>query len=124
MERLLVIGIVVATALTGCNRQPPKQAAGAAEPQRKLTIPSAAPPAAPPAGETPVLKVGRYLIVHNQHDERETMLLDTATGKTWELTEFPELKGSPMGWEEVPRLDTLQDWESFVASHHRKVKPP
>src|SRR5215472_13759292 len=112
MKRLLVMGIVMAMALTGCNH-PPKQAGTTRSPQRKFAI--------APAPGVPIPQVGRYVVVHNPQFGHETMLLDTATGKTWRLAEFTNLKGSPMGWEDVPRLDTLRDWENFVASR-RKVE--
>jgi hypothetical protein len=51
------------------------------------------------------------------------MLLDTKTGRTWQLTEMGDLEGSPLAWQEVWRLDTPENWQAILAVHpFKKVK--
>jgi len=47
------------------------------------------------------IKPGRYAIFHSPHIERDTMLLDTATGDSWVLTEA--YKDGPLFWQLMPR---------------------
>ena len=56
------------------------------------------------AGSGPV-QVGRYVIVHSPQVERDTILLDTGTGKTWSRVELSSISGSPPGWEPMARTD-------------------
>ena len=56
------------------------------------------------AGPGP-LQVGRYIIVHSPQVERDTVLLDTGSGKTWSRVGLSSINGSPPGWEPMPRTD-------------------
>jgi hypothetical protein len=83
--RRSVIVIIGAATLAGCT-QAPQQAA--------------VQPAPKPS------EVGRYVIVHSPQVERDTVLLDTLTGRTWVETEITDLPGKPVVWEPMPQLNS------------------
>lgn len=45
--------------------------------------------------------VGRWVIVHSPHIESDTMLLDTATGRTWQLVNAGTVKDQELDWQPV-----------------------
>lgn len=51
--------------------------------------------------------VGRFTIVHSPHIERDTMLLDTATGETWQLATKSKDEDSALTWQSVEMADPL-----------------
>lgn len=57
--------------------------------------------AAPPT----LVPVGNHAIIHSPQVERDTMLLDTVTGDTWQLVKIGKTDNSGMGWEFVPKID-------------------
>jgi hypothetical protein len=67
----------------------------------------------------PVGGSGRYVIVHSPHIQSNTMLLDTLTGKTWQLTKFVDREGEPVAWEPVAHTDN-----SIEMLELRKNYPP
>jgi hypothetical protein len=71
-------------------------------------------------------EVGRYVIVHSPHIERDTILLDTVTGRTWELESLTYLNDDPDAWEPVPQLNSQSDRDAIAALDGRKPKdaPP
>jgi hypothetical protein len=56
-------------------------------------------------------ETGRYTITHSPHVQRDTMLLDTATGRTWNLVTFNKGPDTRYGWEPVAKIDP--DLEGF-----------
>lgn len=74
---LIVLGAV---AVSGCDK-----------------LGSASAPVGPP--------VGRWSIVHSPHVQRDTMLLDTATGDTWQLVQLGRADSDGLGWQYVGKLD-------------------
>jgi hypothetical protein len=48
------------------------------------------------------------------------MLLDTATGKTWQLTKFTTREGEPVAWEPVTRTDNAAEMQDFLKNYPRK----
>jgi hypothetical protein len=66
--------------------------------------------------------VGRYVIVHSPHIQRDTMLLDTVTGQTWQMVQFSDLKGEPVAWQRVTKLDTAEDYQVFFKTYASKLK--
>ena len=58
-------------------------------------------------------EIGRYMIVHSPHVERDTVLLDTVTGKTWGLVQESELDGAPTAWQPMPQINTPADYETL-----------
>jgi hypothetical protein len=69
-------------------------------------------------------EVGRYVIVHSPHIERDTMLLDTVTGRTWVLESLSDLNDDPNAWEPVPQLNSQADRDAIVTLYGRKPKTP
>ena len=48
---------------------------------------------------------GRWSIVHSPHVVRDTMLLDTATGNTWQLVKLGDKDDAGVGWQFVGKID-------------------
>ncbi len=67
----------------------------------------------------PVGGSGRYVIVHSPHIQSDTMLLDTATGKTWQLTKYTDREGEPVAWDPVARTDNPAEMQEL-----RRIFPP
>lgn len=99
-------------ALTGCYQQPESKAAPAQSPASLAAVTA-------PAPATPS-EVGRYVIVHSPHIERDTVLLDTETGQTWQLSQLTDINGEPTVWVPMNRMDTSDDWNKVIAQYGRK----
>ena len=67
----------------------------------------------------PVGGTGRYVIVHSPHIQADTILLDTATGKTWQLTKFTDRESEPVAWVPLARTDNPAEMQDF-----RAINPP
>ena len=76
------------------------------------------PPTADPPKEQP--QVGRYVIVHSPQIERDTVLLDTATGKTWEAVTFTDLEDGPTAWRPMARTDDEDEMNELRSDHPPK----
>ncbi|MBV8973472.1 MAG: hypothetical protein JO290_14400 [Sphingomonadaceae bacterium] len=85
----ILIGGVALLALAGCDQT-----------ARTVDQPASSPPTV-----VPQVAVGKYIIIHSPQVERDTMLLDTVTGDTWQLVKLGKAKNSGMGWEFVGKLD-------------------
>jgi hypothetical protein len=66
---------------------------------------------------------GRYQIVTSPHNARDTFLLDTETGRVWQLTVFSFLNDDPVVWNLMPRIDTPDDYGAVIKDHGRKQRP-
>ena len=75
------------------------------------------------AQEAPKLLPGRYQIIMHPTFRADQYLLDTATGKIWQLTKFGTLKGEPEAWKFMTRLDDQAEYVSFLMSHPSASKP-
>ena len=69
----------------------------------------------------PVGGTGRYVIVHSPHVQRDTVLLDTVTGKTWMATQYTSREGEPIVWVPMTRTDNSAEMEQFVREYPRKA---
>jgi hypothetical protein len=67
---------------------------------------------------------GRYQIVMSSVVARNTFLLDTATGKVWQLIEYTDLVGNPTAWKPMFRLDLPSDRDGLVREYGFKPKEP
>jgi hypothetical protein len=76
-----------ALALAGCDQAPKKTEVVQSE---KI----ASVPAAP--------EIGRYVIVHSPAGYRDTVMLDTVTGKTWSREEYREQNFVPKATRNIP----------------------
>jgi hypothetical protein len=61
---------------------------------------------------------GRFRILFSPHARADTFLLDTQTGRVWQLK---GLNGEPAAWSPMTRLDSSQEQDAFARSHG--VKP-
>lgn len=73
---------------------------------------------APAAAGIP--QAGRYVIVHSSEVERDTILLDTATGRTWSRVEVGDLTDEPPAWEPMPQLNSNADLAALRDRHPPK----
>jgi hypothetical protein len=67
---------------------------------------------------------GRYQILMSPHNARDTFLLDTETGRVWQLTVLTFLNDDPAVWELMPRIDGPDDYNKVVNDHGRKPRLP
>lgn len=102
--------------LTGCYQQPQSNAAGAPPPPNPaaMSAPAPATPSMPPS------EVGRFVIVHSPHIQRDTVLLDTETGQTWILVQLTDVNDEPAEWEPMFRLP--EDYAKIVAQYGLKSR--
>ncbi len=62
------------------------------------------------------------MIVHSAEVERDTILLDTVTGRTWSRVQVTDLVDDPPAWDPMPQLNSPQDIEALQAVHGSKPK--
>ncbi|HEX7856254.1 MAG TPA: hypothetical protein VF489_09065 [Sphingobium sp.] len=67
---------------------------------------------------------GRFVIVHSPHVQRDTVLLDTATGKTWQLQSAAFREGEPEVWEPMTRMDNAAEVAELNRYNPPKPQPP
>jgi hypothetical protein len=67
---------------------------------------------------------GRYQIIISPHAARDTFLLDTETGRVWQMTIFGFLNDEPVVWNAMPRIDNHDDYTKIVNEHGRKSRQP
>ena len=74
----------------------------------------------------PVGGSGRYVIVHSPHIQRDTVLLDTLTGKTWQLQEHAYREGTPVVWTPMYREDNPAEYAELQKYYPQKkpISPP
>jgi hypothetical protein len=65
---------------------------------------------------------GRYQIVINPQVARYTFLVDTATGRVWQLTTYTDLNDSPLTWSIMPRVDNDADISRLAMEHGVRPK--
>ena len=71
---------------------------------------------------------GRYQIVINPQARADTFLLDTATGRVWQLIIYGDLNGEPPAWQLMKRVDSDLDLKKLrnefgVKSAGQPVRP-
>jgi hypothetical protein len=66
---------------------------------------------------------GRYQIVISPHGARDTFLVDTGTGRVWQLVKFTDLVGEPDVWRIMPRVDNDVDQARLAAERGMKSAP-
>lgn len=69
--------LVLALGLAACTQADPKQAAQSNA------------------------EVGRWTIIHSPHIQRDTMLVDTVSGHTWQLVRNGSADDAPLVWERI-----------------------
>jgi len=58
--------------------------------------------------------INRFIIVHSPHVERDTVLLDTVTGRSWELVSYTDLEGDPSAWKLMPQVNSTEDTAALM----------
>jgi hypothetical protein len=61
----------------------------------------------------PVGSPGRYVVVHSPHVQRDTVLLDTATGKTWQI-QADASRGNADIWVPLAREDNPAEYQAWL----------
>lgn len=72
----------------------------------------------PQAAQAQQVPVGRYTIIHSPHIQRDTVLLDTATGRTWGLVEDTE-RDHAVFWTVMGRDDNADEMAAWADRHPR-----
>lgn len=85
-----------------------------------MVLPSVAAAQAKEPVLVPQQQEGRFVIVHSPHARIDTMLLDTATGRTWELVRYTNLQDEPRVWVPVRQENTDADAIATVRAHPPK----
>ena len=62
----------------------------------------------------------RFQIFFNPNVRADTFLLDTQTGKVWQLTQFTDLNGDPTVWNRMDRIDDDKQLFQFYRQHDVK----
>ena len=62
----------------------------------------------------------RFRIFFSPHARADTFLVDTQTGRVWQLM---GLNGEPSAWAPMTRLDNSEDQAAFARSHGVKRSP-
>lgn len=62
----------------------------------------------------------RFQIFFNPNVRADTFLLDTQTGKVWQLTQLTDVKGDPTVWNRMDRLDDDKQIFQFILQHGMK----
>lgn len=65
---------------------------------------------------------GRYQIINSPHNVRDTFLLDTATGRVWQLIRYTDIVSEPTAWSEMPRVDQDKSFFATVTKFGWKLK--
>ncbi len=65
----------------------------------------------------PVGVPGRYVIVHSPHVQRDTVLLDTLTGKTWQLQRNSDRDADV--WVPLAREDNPVEMQAWLRDNPR-----
>ena len=67
---------------------------------------------------------GRYQIVFSPFARADTFLLDSETGRIWQLSKYVDRQGEPVVWEPMTRLDSVDDFLRFNAAFEKKPLTP
>lgn len=63
---------------------------------------------------------GRFQIFFSPHARGDTFLVDTQTGKVWQLIKFTDVRGEPTVWDRMDRLDDDAQTLRFLRQHGAK----
>ncbi len=107
--------------LSACDQQKTSNAAAKLNRPTDHSETAGATPTSVPAA---AVEIGRYTIIHSPLLEADTMLLDTATGRTWQLQKGTIYNGDPLIWTEIYRLDTPADYYNMNALYGLKKPKP
>jgi len=63
----------------------------------------------------------RYQLFSNLNVRADTFLLDTATGKIWQMTTYTDMRGDPTVWVLTTHIDSDADLTEFLRTHMSKA---
>lgn len=66
---------------------------------------------------------GRYTIAMSPQGRAGPLLLDTQTGRVWQLRDFPGLEGNPTAWQEMTIIDDKAGM-GITTGQFQKLYPP
>lgn len=87
------------------NREQPPAAAIVKAPGPAGSEAAATPPPQQTNEKQQAVGPGRYQIVSHPQIRTGPFLLDTQTGRIWQLRDFPGLEGAPSAWREMTIID-------------------
>ena len=105
MRKSVILGTAILMALGGCDKNNLEANSGTGGNATVDADDANLKPA-------PVAAVGRYAIIHSPHIQADTVLLDTATGRTWQLVRTGEAQDSPNAWQDLPISEGSHNPES------------
>jgi hypothetical protein len=108
--RRILFTWVAALTLAACNKISPAPNGSGSSAQEARSSADKRPDDAPS-------QIGRYLIVHSSQAERDTVLLDTVTGKTWSRVEITDMTDHPVAWDPMPQLNSPADFQQLALAH-------
>lgn len=73
-------------------------------------------PSAPRSPE----QYGRFVITFSPFARADTFLLDTQTGKVWQLTRFTDIQGDPLVFKNLDRIDSEAQFDVWLRSQRLK----
>lgn len=65
---------------------------------------------------------GRYVITFSPFARADTFLLDTETGKVWQLTKFTDLEGEPLVFKYLERVDSEAKLTEWALTQRLKIE--
>ena len=77
-----------------------------------------------PPTPQPSTSQGRYVIVFSPLARADTFLLDTQTGRVWQLTTYTDVVGEPRVWKNMARIDTEADLFNWLTTQEIKSDAP
>jgi hypothetical protein len=75
------------------------------------------------AQPTPGREFGRYQIFFSPHVRADTFLVDTQTGKVWQVVKYSDLEGDPNIWVPMDRVDNDAQLGQWMRGQTRKREP-
>lgn len=67
---------------------------------------------------------GRYVVTFSPFARADTFLVDTQTGKVWQLTKFSDLQGEPLVFKNLDRIDSDSQFEQWLKTQRFKELTP
>lgn len=74
-----------------------------------------------PAAQPPA-NYGRFVIVFSPYARADTFLLDTQTGKTWQLAKYTDVLGEPLVWQYLSKFDNEADLLQWMIQQKTKAE--
>ena len=63
---------------------------------------------------------GRYVVTFSPFARADTFLIDTLTGKAWQLTRYGDLQGEPIVFKNLERIDSEIQFDLWLKTQRLK----